>query len=111
MSWENETYFIDENMKISNRDIEKINCDVINCTDIFQEGTPDEELIKKCKKNNWIMVSRDIRMALKSLQEGIPVIFISDDLKNISYLTANSDVKKHGKIHRYLSKRFGIKNH
>ena len=52
---------------------------VINSTDIFRKGEPDEKLTARAKKKGWIIVTRDIRMALRSLIDGVPIIFINDD--------------------------------
>ena len=76
------TYLIDENVKISSIDIQKMNkSKVINSTDIFRKGEPDEKLTAMAKEKGWIIVTRDIRMALRSLIDGVPIIFINDDYK------------------------------
>ena len=102
-------YLMDENVKMSIIDIERLGLDIINSTDKFPKGTDDAVLTKASKKNNWIIVTKDIRMALRSLQDGVEVIFVSDDFKNISYLTTNLYGRnKYPKMFDYLSKRFGF---
>ena len=103
------TYLIDENVKISSIDIQKIDkSKVINSTDIFRKGEPDEKLTAMAKEKGWIIVTRDIRMALRSLIDGVPIIFINDDYKTISYRTSQN----HGKnIYKdrfnYINERIG----
>lgn len=103
------TYLMDENIKISSIDIEKIkNCKIINSTDIFKKGEPDEKLTAMAKKNGWVIVTRDIRMALRSLVDGVPVIFINDDYKKISYVVAKNHGKnKYKDVFNYINQRFG----
>ncbi len=101
---------MDENVKMSVEDILDLKCSiVINSTDQFPKGTPDEVLTKASKENNWIIITKDIRMALRSLIDDVPVIYISDDFKNISYL----NVRIYGRSHYpemfdYIHKRFGF---
>ena len=45
------TYLIDENVKMSSIDIQKMNkSKVINSTDIFRKGEPDEKLTARAKQ-------------------------------------------------------------
>jgi len=100
------TYLIDENVKMSDMDIEKIkSCKIINCTEIFRKGEPDESLTEMARENGWIMVTKDIRMALRSLVDGVPVLFISDDFQSIQYITAKTHKDK-SDMFKYLNKRF-----
>lgn len=104
------TFLMDENVKMSTTDIEKLGaCTIINSTDKFPKGTPDEVLTKAAKKNGWIVVSKDIRMALRSLIDGVDVIYISDDFQTISYLQVHiNGRRKYHKMFDYLEKRFGF---
>jgi len=103
-------YFLDENVKMSISDIERLDdCVIINSTDKFPKGTSDERLTKASLKNNWVVVTKDIRMALRSLQDNVHVIYISDEYKTVSYL--NVDIygrKKYPNMFDYLYKRFGF---
>lgn len=103
------TYLIDENVKISSIDIQKIDkSKVINSTDIFRKGDPDEKLTAMAKEKGWIIVTRDIRMALRSLIDGVPIIFINDDYKTISYVTSKNHGKnKYKDMFNYINERFG----
>ena len=105
------TYLIDENVKISSIDIKKMNkSKVINSTDIFRKGERDEKLTEMAKKNKWVIVTRDIRMALRSLIEGVPIIFINDDYETITYVTSKSHgKKKYPDMFEYINERFGYK--
>ena len=81
---------------------------VINSTDIFRKGEPDEKLTAMAKEKGWIIVTRDIRMALRSLIDGVPIIFINDDYKTVSYVTSkNHDKNKCKDIFNYINERFG----
>lgn len=103
------TYLIDENVKISSIDIQKIDkSKVINSTDIFRKGEPDEKLTAMAKEKGWIIVTRDIRMALRSLIDGVPIIFINDDYKTVSYVTSKNHSKnKYKDMFNYINERFG----
>ena len=103
------TYFIDENMKLSDKDIKKLNkCNIINSTNLYPEGTPDEVLTAEAKNNGWIIVTKDIRMALRSLQDNVPVIYISDYFKTISYLSVSIYGRsKYPEMFDFIQERFG----
>jgi hypothetical protein len=104
------TYLMDENVRMSTTDIEKLgNCNIINSTDRFRTGEDDAILTKASKKFGWVIVTKDIRMALRSLEDGVPVIYISDEFNNISYLTAKSHGRnEYESMYNYLHKRFGF---
>ena len=105
------TYLMDENVKMSEIDIDDLkNCNVLNSTDRFKKGTLDESLTLRAKKEGWIIVTKDIRMALRSLIDAVPIIYVSDDGKTISFL----HVQLYGRVqypemYEYLKKRFGYK--
>lgn len=104
-------YLIDENVKISPQDAMLFEESVItNSVDYYQHGTPDHILTKRAKKEGLIIVTKDIRMALRSLKDGVGVIFITNDGKEIDYLTVlNHDVSEYKEMHDYLYKRFKLK--
>ena len=99
---------MDENVKMSVEDIIKCKDSIIiNSTDQFPKGTDDEKLTRASKENGWTIVTKDIRMALRSLIDDVPVIYISDDFRTISYL----NVRIYGRSHYpemfdYIQKRF-----
>jgi uncharacterized protein with PIN domain len=83
---------------------------VINSTDIFRKGEPDEKLTAMAKEKGWIIITRDIRMALRSLIDGVPIIFINDDYETITYVTSKSHgKKKYPDMFEYINERFGYK--
>lgn len=102
---------MDENVKMSESDVKKIkSCTVINSTDIFPKGTPDEKLTLRAKKEKWIIVTKDIRMAFRSIKDHVPVIFISDELGTAEYITArNHGRRKFPEMFDYIYDRFGYK--
>lgn len=100
------TYLMDENVKIA--ETEKIkNCNIINSTERFTKGTKDEVLTRKAKQKKWIIVTKDIRMALRSLIDGVEVVFINDEYQTIEFITANKHKRnKYKEMFDYLNKRF-----
>lgn len=103
------TFFIDENIRMSDNDIISLNENVVNSTDIFKKGTKDEVLTKYAKNNHYIIVTKDIRFALRSVIDGVNVIYINDDEKKISFLKVHSyNPSKYGRMFDYLQKRFGF---
>ena len=103
------TYLIDENIKISSIDIQKIKkSNIINSTDIFRKGERDEKLTAMAKDKGWVIVTRDVRMALRSLIDGVPIIFINDDYKTVSYVTSKTHgKKKYPDMFEYIREKLG----
>ncbi len=101
---------MDENVRMSVTDIQKLKkYKIINSTDKFPKGTTDDVLTNAAKENNWIIVTKDIRMALLSLRAGVEVIYISDDDETISYLTVSIYGRnKYTDMFDYIQKRFGF---
>ena len=102
-------YLMDENVKMSQEDLETFpNGCVINSTDIFNKGTPDEPLTKLAKKKGWVIVTKDIRMALRSLIDKVSVIYINDGDRSTTYLEVKVYKRhKYRKMYDYLYRRFG----
>ena len=103
------TYLIDENIKISSIDIQKIKkSNIINSTDVFRKGERDEKLTAMAKDKGWVIVTRDVRMALRSLIDGVPIIFINDDYKTVSYVTSKTHgKKKYPDMFEYIREKLG----
>jgi len=99
-------YLIDENCKISPVDIRLlVDCDIINSTDVFRIGIKDEVITRKARLEGMIIVTQDIRMALRSLKDGVGVIFI--DESGVEYLTVEKhDIKEFKEMYKYLHNRF-----
>ncbi len=97
-------YLIDENCKISKIDKRLLDCDIVNSTEMFKSGERDEVLTLRAKIEGWVIVTSDIRMALRSLKDEVGVIFIDNE---VMYMT----VEKHGieefkEMYDYLHSRF-----
>lgn len=101
---------MDENVKMSEADImELCECNIVNSTDRFKKGTKDEILTAYAKKRGWIIVTKDIRMALRSLIDGVPIIYVSDEFKLITFLKVDIyDRKKYPEMFDYIQERFGF---
>jgi len=101
---------MDENVKMSETDINDLeNCKVVNSTEKFHKGTPDEVLTNWAKKEGWVIVTKDIRLALRSLIDAVPVIYVSDD-ETISFLHVQLYGRdQYPEMYDYLKKRFGFK--
>ena len=62
------------------------------------------------KDKGWVIVTRDVRMALRSLIDGVPIIFINDDYKTVSYVTSKTHSrKKYTEMFEYISEKLGCK--
>jgi hypothetical protein len=103
------TYLMDENVRMSVEDIQALkNSIVINSTDQFAKGTLDEVLTRASKENGWIVVTKDIRMALRSLLDSVEVVYISDEFKTISLINVTLyGREKYPEMFDYIQKRFG----
>lgn len=110
MNQSSNTYLMDENVKISGDDMLRFPVgSVVNATKYFHKGTPDESLTKFAKDMDMVIVTKDIRMALRSLIDNVPVIYISDDYKCVSYLEVKVyNGKDHVVMRDYLHQRFGF---
>ena len=99
-------FLIDENCKISPIDIRLLaDCDITNSNDVLRLGTKDEMITRKAKLEGMVIVTQDIRMALRSIKNGVGVIFI--DESGVDYLTAEKhDIEEFREMHDYLYSRF-----
>lgn len=101
-------FLIDENIKVSPADKIKLG-EVINSTELYRHGTKDEILTKRARIDELIIVTKDIRMALRSLKEGVEVIFI-EECGDISFLSAiKHDKSEYPDMYEYLHNRFGCR--
>lgn len=84
------TFLIDENIKMSQTDLGLFpKGNVVNSTDYADKGTSDIKLINIAKKLGWVVVTKDIRMAVRSLFADVPTIYISDEFKSVSLLAVD----------------------
>ena len=102
---------MDENVKMSDVDIWQLRrCKVINSTEKFHKGTSDEILTSHAKREGWVIVTKDIRMALRSLIEAVPVVYVSDEDETISFLHVQLyESDQYPEMYEYLRKRFGYR--
>ena len=107
--WKKPIYLMDENVKMSSEDIERLGrCIIINSTKKFPKGTDDSTLITASRSNKWIIVTKDIRMALRALECSVPIVYISDDEGTIKYMKVRIYGRsKYPSMFDYLTKRFG----
>ncbi len=101
---------MDENVKMSEIDILNLkNCNIINSTTKFEKGTSDEILTTWAKKEGCVIVTKDIRMALRSLIDAVSVIYVSDNDKTISFLHVQLYGRdQYPEMYEYLKKRFAF---
>lgn len=101
-------FLMDENVKMSDEDVALMEESIIiNSTDKFKKGEADEILTFFSKKHGWIIVTKDIRMALRSLIDGVPVLFVSDDFKSIQLLTSKTiHPSQYKEMYDYIHARF-----
>jgi len=106
--WEPKGFMIDENTKMSDDDINNLShMKIMNSTRKFKKGTPDKLLIQWVKDTGWVLVTKDIRMAIRALMEGCPVLMINEDFKLISLMETNiHTVNSYKELHKYFSNRY-----
>lgn len=76
----------------------------MNSRVLYGGGAPDEVLIRGAKDGSMIIVTRDIRMALRSLKHGVGVILV--ECGDVTYLTAHKhEVEEFKGLYKYLRKR------
>ncbi len=103
-------YLIDENTRLSDEDLNELShMKIMNSTDKFKKGTKDKLLIEWVKITGWVLVTKDIRMAIRGLMEACPVLLVNEDFGIISLMeTRVHDVQIYKDLHKYLSKRYGV---
>lgn len=105
------TFMIDENVKMSRADIALFkDCEIVNSTDYASKGTIDIKLINIAKKKGWVVVTKDIKMATRSLLSNVPTIYVSDEFKSVSFLCIDIYGKDYyPEMFDYLKERFNYK--
>jgi len=103
-------YLIDENTRLTDDDLEGLKqLRIINSTDKFKKGTKDELLIEWVKMTGWVLVTKDIRMAIRGLMEACPVLLINEDFGIIALMeTRIHNIEIYKDLHKYLTKRYMI---
>ncbi len=82
---------------------------LMNSRKKFRRGTDDKLLIEWVKQTGWILVTKDIRMAIRALMEGCPVMMINEDFKIISLMeTKIHPTKEYKELFDYFIQRYGF---
>ena len=107
-NWQPKGFLIDENTSMTDEDIAMFSkLRIMNSRKKFKRGTDDKLLIQWVKDTNWILVTKDIRMAIRALMEGAPVMLINEEFKIISLMeTKIHPVKEYKELFDYFIKRY-----
>lgn len=108
LGWKPKGFLIDENTAMANEDIEMFpQLKIMNSKKKFKRGTDDRLLIQWVKDSGWVLVTKDIRMAIRALMEGTPVLMINEDYKIISLMeTKVHPIKEYKELFNYFVKRY-----
>jgi len=106
--WKPKGFLIDENTAMTDEDIAKFpQFKVMNSRKKFKRGTDDKLLIRWVKESGWVLVTKDIRMGIRALMEGAPVLMINEDYKIISLMeTKVHPVKEYEELFKYFANRY-----
>ncbi len=106
--WTPKGFLIDENTSMTKEDLVMFpNTKIMNSRKKFKRGTDDRLLIQWVKDTGWVLVTKDIRMAIRALMEGAPVLMINEDFKIISLMeTKIHPLKDYKGLHDYFVKRY-----
>ncbi len=107
-NWKPRGFLIDENTSMTDEDLAKFpKVRIMNSRKKFKRGTDDSLLIQWVKDTGWILVTKDIRMAIRALMEGAPVMMINEDFKLITLMeTKIHPVKEYKELFDYFIKRY-----
>ena len=106
--WKPKGFLIDENTSMTDEDIAKFpQFKIMNSRKKFKRGTDDRLLIQWVKESGWVLVTKDIRMAIRALMEGTPVLMINEDFTIISLMeTKVHPVKEYEELFSYFAERY-----
>jgi len=107
-NWKPKGFLIDENTSMTDEDLAMFpKLRMMNSRKKFKRGTDDNLLIQWVKQTGWILVTKDIRMAIRALMEGAPVMLINEEFKLISLMeTKIHPVKEYKELFDYFIKRY-----
>ncbi len=107
-NWKPKGFLIDENTSMTDEDLAKFpKVRIMNSRKKFKRGTDDSLLIQWVRDTGWILVTKDIRMAIRALMEGAPVMMINEDFKLISLMeTKIHPTKEYKELFDYFIKRY-----
>ena len=81
-------YLFDENCSVSNKFLEKHP----GCQNVkyhIAEGVKDETILQQTNKNEFVIVTKDIELALDALIEGFKIIYHDEETHQNSFLQAS----------------------
>lgn len=106
--WKPKGFLIDENTSMTDEDLALFpKLRIMNSRKKFRKGTDDKLLIQWVKETGWVLVTKDIRMGIRALMEGVHVMMINEDFKMISLMeTKIHPVKEYKELFDYLIKRY-----
>ena len=106
--WTPRGFLIDENTAMTDEDIAMFpKIRLMNSRKKFKRGTDDTLLIEWVKQTGWVLVTKDIRMGIRALMEGAPVMMINEDFKIISLMeTKIHPSKEYKELFDYFIKRY-----
>ena len=107
-NWKPKGFLIDENTSMTDEDLAKFpKLRIMNSRKKFKRGTDDKLLIQWVRDTGWILVTKDIRMAIRALMEGAPVMMINEDFKLITLMeTKIHPTKEYKELFDYFIKRY-----
>ena len=108
--WKPKGFLIDENTSMTDEDIAMFpKLRLMNSRKKFKRGTDDKLLIQWVKETGWVLVTKDIRMAIRALMEGAHVMMINEDYNIISLMqTKVHPVKEYEELRKYFVERYGF---
>jgi len=106
--WKPKGFLIDENTSMTEEDLKRFpDIRIMNSRKKFKRGTDDSLLIQWVKDTGWVLVTKDIRMGIRALMEGAPVMMINEDFKMISLMeTKIHPVKEYKELFDYFVTRY-----
>ena len=84
-------FLVDENLSKSDRFL-KSNPEFVNVKNLMKPGIADDKIIARALSENYIIVTKDIKLALDSLIEGVKVWYF-DAEKNVDYKLVSQRVQ------------------
>ncbi len=107
-NWKPKGFLIDENTSMTEEDLKLFpDVRIMNSRKKFKRGTDDSLLIQWVKDTGWVLVTKDIRMGIRALMEGAPVMMINEDFKMISLMeTKIHPVKEYKELFDYFVTRY-----
>ena len=71
-------FLVDENVSKPDKFIEK-NPMFVNVTRVIRRGADDSEILQKAKSEDYVIITKDIRLALRALIYGIGIRYFDEE--------------------------------